>query len=458
MALQIVRTLQKRLWLIVAGALIAAAAAVVLSLLLPPRYEAQALLLITKLRPDVTLDSRFQTVAEEDVVNLSLQDEQLRRQTLVTLAKSPDLMLQVLDDVQEVLQPDGRSLSALQGATEVSTQGNLLVLQATAGNAQKAAALANGWAGVYVRQVNRLYSATSPTYEQIQQEVEESLATYDAAKAAVQAFELQSEEDELARQIAQKQGILDGLQQEQLDAARLRVNHLLARLDRLDGLLLDAEGLTAQLDGLGPATLLTPGQAFALFNLEAGAFGTVTEPAYALELSDAALQGGEITVQQALDLLARLTSTLETARVDARAALDAESLALLGGRDLLIPMEESGADATAAAAIADLQAEINDLQAELVGQEAVRQDLEDARTVAQESYLTLARKAAEVQILSQLTGVEVQLAATAQPPASPATPGALFSGLVGAVGGAVVGVGLAFLWEWWSAEGQAISR
>ena len=457
MALQIVRTLQKRFWLIVAGALIAAAMAVVLSLILPPSYEAQALLLITKLRPDVTLDTRFQTVSEEDVVNLSLQDEQLRRQTLVTLAKSPDLMLQVLADVREMLEPDKRSLSALQGVTEVSTQGNLLVLQAEAGSAEEAAALANGWARVYARQVNRLYSVTSPTYEQIQREVDEALVAYNAANSAVQAFELQSAEDELNRQIAQKQEILDGLQQEQLDAARLRVNHLLARLDRFDGLLLDAQGLAAQLDGLAPTALLTPGQAFALFNLEAGAFGAVTEPAYTLELSDTVLRGDEITVQQALDLLARLAFTLEAARADARAALDAESLDLLGGGDLLVSAAEGAAGPTAAAAIADLQAEINALQAELVGQEATRQDLDDARTVAQESYLTLVRKAAEVQILSQLTGVEVQLAAAAQPPASPATPGALFSGLVGAVGGAVVGVGLAFLWEWWPTEEQAPS-
>ena len=91
------RILRRRYWVILAGALFAGAVAAILSFVWPPSYEGHALLLITKLRPSVTLDSRYQTVSEEDVVNLSVQEEQVRRQTLVALATSDDLVQKVID-------------------------------------------------------------------------------------------------------------------------------------------------------------------------------------------------------------------------------------------------------------------------------------------------------------------------------------------------------------------------
>ena len=77
---EILQILKKRFWLIVVGALIGGAVAGILSLLWSPTYQARALLLITKLRPTVTLDPRFETVAEEDIVNLSTQDDQVDHQ------------------------------------------------------------------------------------------------------------------------------------------------------------------------------------------------------------------------------------------------------------------------------------------------------------------------------------------------------------------------------------------
>lgn len=89
--------LQRRYWIILAAIVVTGVVAAVLSFVWPPSYEAQALLLITKLRPSVTLDARYQTVTEENVVNLSVQEEQVRRQTLVALATGDDLVRQVIE-------------------------------------------------------------------------------------------------------------------------------------------------------------------------------------------------------------------------------------------------------------------------------------------------------------------------------------------------------------------------
>ena len=101
---EILRVLQRRYWIILVGALIAGLAAALLSFVWPPSYESQALILITKLRPSVTLDARYQTVAEENVVNLSVQEEQVRRQTLVGLATSADLVQEVIDRLGVVVE------------------------------------------------------------------------------------------------------------------------------------------------------------------------------------------------------------------------------------------------------------------------------------------------------------------------------------------------------------------
>ena len=176
----------------------------------------------------------------------------------------------------------------------------------------------------------------------------------------------------------------------------------------------------------------------------------------ALSQAEAQVSQAQESLRQARAKLAELQG--QPAVADAQAALETQSSALLEGGDLLVAASDGSADPTAEAAIARLQEEINTLQAELAGERMARQDLDDAMAVAQESYLTLVRKAAETEILSQLTGVEVQLAAVAQPPANPATPGVLISAVVGGLGGAVVGLGLAFLWELWPREDEAPER
>ena len=77
----------------------------------------------------------------------------------------------------------------------------------------------------------------------------------------------------------------------------------------------------------------------------------------------------------------------------------------------------------------------------------IKEDLMREQTVAQENYMTLIRKAAEVQILSQLTDVEIQIAATAQPPEKPAFPSPLLTTALGVAAGGLAGLALAFLLE-----------
>ena len=119
------------------------------------------------------------------------------------------------------------------------------------------------------------------------------------------------------------------------------------------------------------------------------------------------------------------------------------SLSLLEGSELLTygPNGEGVHD------IARLQEEINSLKAEHQAVQQARQDLLDEQQLARENYLTLSRKAAEVQILSELTSVEVQIAAAAREPEKPAFPRPLLTTALGVVAGGLAGLALAFLLE-----------
>ena len=437
--------LKKRYWLILAGALVAGGVAAILSFLWPPSYQAESLLLITKLRPSVTLDPRFQTVTEENVVNLSVQEEQVRRQTLVALATSPDLAQQVVDRLGSGLAPEVRSRTTLLGMVDVGTDGNLIALSATAGTPAQAVAVANTWASVYAEQVNRLYSATSPGNAEIRAQVQGAQAAYAAAEQALQDHIQVSRENELLRQIEQKQKLISDLQAAYLGAARAQMAQLLERLNRTGRLLLDAQALKAQLAGAPPSDPLTPGESYALFSVEGLAHAQGEAVVTTLELA-AGWQGeAPLTAGQAMAHLDRVVETLKADAGAARSELESLSQTLLSGQELLANGLANGNTA----AIEALQAAIGDLQARLEQEQIKKVDLANARDVAQESYLTLVRKATEVQIASQLTGVEVQIASTAQEPEQPVFPRPLPTIVLGLLAGALAGLALIFLIELW---------
>jgi protein tyrosine kinase modulator len=444
-AQDILSILKKRYWVILVGALVAGIAAAILSFVWPPSYEARSLLLITKLRPSVTLDARYQTVAEENVVNLSVQEEQVRRQTLVALATGGALVQQVLDRLGTELPPEEQTRSAVLNMVDVGTEGNLVSITARAGDPERAAAIANAWASVYQETVNRLYSTISPSNAEIQAQVQQARASYDEAQQELQAFLQVSQENELLRQIEQKQQLLADLQAVYLSAVREQAAQLLARQGRIARLLLDVQSLRAQLAGASPSDPLTPGEQLGLLSVEALAFAQGEVLSASLELAPGWQGDAPRTAGQAITHLDRLVETLHAGSTNTQAALDALSRGLLSGEDLLI----RGSGGQAVGSIAELQSAINDLQSKLEHETIKKADLTNASDLAQQSYLTLMRKATEVQIASATTGVEVQVASSAQVPEEPAFPRPLRAIVLGLLAGALAGLALVFLIELW---------
>jgi hypothetical protein len=268
---------------------------------------------------------------------------------------------------------------------------------------------------------------------------------YQAAKAEGETFERESAEGTLLRQINQKQQLLADLQRTELDAAQARMADLLLYLNQLDRLLLNAQTQKTFLAGLPDSATLTAGQRYALFSLEAAVLGGSATLSTTLQVDIDTIEGTTATAGEAVATLDRLLPVLDSLRATTQQQAEAETLALLNN-DSLLAITAGGA---VAGEIVRVQGEINELQAQLRQQQTIRADLLDAETVAKEDYLTLVRKAAEVQLLSDITGVEVQPAAEAQPPSAPAFPRPALAIALGLVGGAFAGLVLAVVLEMW---------
>jgi len=125
---------------------------------------------------------------------------------------------------------------------------------------------------------------------------------------------------------------------------------------------------------------------------------------------------------------------------------------LLQLQDLERVPEYTAAAEPLSSAIEKLHDEVDALRAELENEEAQQRELIRARDLAWGSYSTLADKAVEVEIASDVGGTQVRFAAPAVPPLYPAWPKKKLSIALAAVVGLMTGVGGAFGVEYFAPD------
>jgi hypothetical protein len=88
---------------------------------------------------------------------------QLTSKVGADLATSDAALAQLLDEVGSTLPPQERSLTALRGMLKATASGDPPTIRLTVvhRDPQRAAAIANAWAGVHILKVNELYGASA---------------------------------------------------------------------------------------------------------------------------------------------------------------------------------------------------------------------------------------------------------------------------------------------------------
>ena len=140
-----------RHWKLIVGLTISASvAAFVISFLLPPAYEATALIVVTRPRYQYQFDPRIET-----------QFDQQPYRAYPELALTDELLTQVMAALGDQLDPEIRDPTTLRERLKAraGADPSLVRLSVTSDKPQQAQAIANTWASRYVTYTNDLIPA-----------------------------------------------------------------------------------------------------------------------------------------------------------------------------------------------------------------------------------------------------------------------------------------------------------
>ncbi len=497
-------------WKLIAGLTVAgAAAALVLALALPRSYEASALVVVTSPRFILNFEPRIETAAGQDKVEIDPK-------AYLGLATSDELLTQLLADPATASLEEGeRTREGLLGKLEATTgtDPTLIELRATGDDPERAAAIANAWARLFVKYVNQLYGYEQDTQARFGDQLSQAKADYEVAQRAVEKFLADNRLAELQREMDARQTLINSYQSEltasrgqslpeQLQARRQTLDNAYDELISLEqqqrqiiqdyygdlaaveSLLVDARALREQVQASSVSSAASLGDALAqLFlrsrSLASGAGGNVQlqlsfgQGAGPIPVSDVdslidVLESRKAQTQAQIEALLAVSrgqapdpevevdsrfGVLEARKAEIRARIEALTAELLAG--FQVPVESAPNDPVSQL-IAQYSDEVLTLNAELEAEEARQRELTQARDLAWETYTSLTRKAEERRIAVQTGEAIVRLASAASTPLEPAVSVLVIVAAAG-IASLMVGVLTVILKDWWQGvEAEAI--
>lgn len=390
-----------RYWAWIAGlALVAAMTAFGVSSLMAPTYEAEAVVMITEPRYQLQFDPRFETADQWAPAYKAFP----------TLATSDDILQEVVEAYtpSPAAQIEEWKVASLNGMVEATSEGDpsLVLLKVTSGSPEDAAGIANAWAKVLVDRGNVLYSSSEEDVTFFQKQVAQAEETLNQAESALIEFQARNEASTVNAQ-------LSSLQRQQSD--------YLADQRSIAYIIQDIKGLRAQLaqqPGDQPTSLAD--DLTTLF-LQVKAFNAQASAPIQLQLNSAESFSNK-TLSEQIGFLDNLIETLE-----AKSAEIDDQLATLEPKILV------------------LQEQLQEIRTE-------EERLIRARDLAQETYMTLARKLDEARIEAQEENGVLQVGSTAAVPEKPVGPRRKMNTAIAGALGLMLGVFGVFVLEWWQDE------
>jgi succinoglycan biosynthesis transport protein ExoP len=389
-------------WKWMAGiTVVAAITAAIVSFVLPPVYQATALVVITKPQYQMQFDPRFQTVPFEQ--------RSMPFKAYAALATNSELLEHLSVALESHLEPEER-MGAME-ATTSKDDPSLIELTVNNSDPDQATLIANTWADLYIQWINELYEASGQDKVFFEQQL-------DAANANLQTIE----EEIITFQAENRVGVI----QAQLEAKKSALANYLAVGNALELIVQDARALQERLKLQGSGEFSSSADDLAALLLNIEAFGFVGNGQ-----SDGEARGVAIQLQVPND-------------TDVSSKTVRQQIEYL---DNLIVALGSKAQAMKAKAEA-ITPDILSLQKELQAVGTEEQRLERARKVADEVYLTLSRKYEEARIAAEDESGQVRLASKARVPKVPVAPNKTRNVTLGAGLGLVVGIFGAFAAEY----------
>jgi succinoglycan biosynthesis transport protein ExoP len=397
-------------WKWILGTTVAAAVvALVVSFLLPPTYEATALVIIRQPQYMMQFDPRFETLTQQPAYkaypDLARGDEVL--EALFARLNPRPAEIETLRDLQERVE------------AKAGTDPSVVRLTVRARDPQEAARIANLWAELFVAHANRVYGASDEELQQLEGQLAQAQAELEAAEQALIEFQARNQAS-----------ILDA----RLDSLKSDQAHYLADQRAITYILQDIQALREQLarqPDERPASLADDLTTLFLqaFNAQASA---------PTQLPGLEGQGTIVQASAPIQLQVNSAESLSNKSIG-------ETMALLD--DMAGVLEAKSAEI--GQRLEELQPQILSLQKQLQEIYTESDRLTRQQDLAKETYTALARKVEETRIAVQGVQSTARLGSRAAVPEKPAGPRKLFNTAVAGALGLMLSVFGAFGVEWW---------
>lgn len=377
--------------------LIAALTAFGVSSLMPPTYEATALVAAIKPSYLIQFDPRVQTVQTQS-------DLQPSYRAYPALALGDGLVAKLEGALAAELSSTPYPLAELQKKMEAQggTDASIIELTVKDEDPERAATIVNLWAELFVESTNQLYGKSEQDLALFEGQLPEAEQVLSSAEQALIDF-----------QALNQAGILGT----QLESKRTALGQYLAGARMLRMIIEDAKSLHARLSTQDPSLRASLSDEIASLFVEIESLNSDGLP---IQLQLSGQQGlSEKTVGEQATYLASLIRALED-------------------KCVILEAEAEG-----------LEPDILRLQQRLQEEQTREGRLSMARGIAEETYRTLTRKVAETRIAAQDTEASVRLASRAAVPSIPVAPRRLMNTLLAGALGFFVGVLGAFGVEYW---------
>ena len=396
---ELVLTLWRGKWIIVAVTLAAAVAALVVSLALPKQYQAEADVVLTQ--PELE-----NQVSEGLSLHIIVPDVK----TVTVMAQAPELFQRLSEDpaVQAAWAQEEQPLTwqHLASSAEVKEQGKdglQLLFKDT--DPARAALVANHWAKLVADDVNARYGWEALD-AQLAPQIQSAWENYQKAEADYLQVLGQSEVTALSAQLRD---------------VKSNLNCVLSLSSNLRRLQSNVESFGKYLNGLDGTAPLSPGGALTLVTLQQQGLATkVCVPDTA-----------NIQIQWSADALSSLTVE--------------EAKGLI--KELQTAIEERGQGL--AEQQKSLEAKTANLEKALEEEQARVREAAQQRDTAWETYRSLAALRSRTQALASSENQVALLSAQAVPPEEPVSPRTKMNVALAAVLGVILGVMGVWVKAWW---------
>jgi len=368
------------------------------AMLQTPSYQSTALVVLAEPSQLLQFDPRIRTVDNNQPLVLAYPEIALSDEVL------ENLVVQLASDEISTVELMRGRLKA-----DLSDDPRLLRLTARDNDAAKSAAIANSWAELFVNWVNESYSTQGDSQLRFfENQLQESLAELERAEQSKIEFQARNGSASVASELER----LKGLQSRYLD-----------KKQNILFLMQDVQALQDQLTsraGNKPVTLAD--QLTAMF-LQLQAFNAVTSAPLQIQFDSA--EGFTVqSKQEQILLLADLNTTLASR--------------LTQIEEEVLPLEQQ---------ILTLQRKQQEIGTE---NERVSRD----KTIAEETYMTLARKVEEERITSQDKSSGVLLASQAAVPTGSSSPVPLLKAIIAGIVGFLLASVVVLVLFWWKQNAE----